>query len=181
MQPQADAPDQVNPEQAPIEMTITPDRTFARALHRIEMRQSIRLLLATAVLAVLLIATSLGSTVAEDPWWTVFGFLGLAFGLVLLVVVVAWPFQQRRSAGGAEPVRYVFGPDAVEWATEAATVRLAWTAVREVRALRHGYLIQRTDGGTAPLVCRTTLTPEQDAQLRRYFAGLAAKSTTTGA
>lgn len=164
----------------PIEITITPDRAFGRAQRWVELRQSVRLLIGTALVALLLIATSLGATVAEAPWWSVFGFVGLAMGVVLLAVVISWPFQQHGRPAPAA-THYVLGPDALEWTNDATTVRLALSGVREVRRLRHGYLVSRTDGGTAPLICRTTLTPEQDAILRSYFAALSGKSTITGA
>jgi hypothetical protein len=174
----------MSPDAAPIEMTVTPDRAFARAVWRAELKQGARTAAMGVGVAVLLIITSLGATVAEDPWWTVFGMIGLAFGVLLLVVVAAWPFQRRprESAGVFQPIKYVLAPDALEWTTDAGTVRLLWSAVRGVRMLPHGYLISRADGGPGHLICRTTLTVLQQAQLRAYFGThLAEKSTTTGA
>jgi hypothetical protein len=169
---------------APFEMTVVPDRAFARAVWRAELKQGARTAGMGVGVAVLLIVTSLGATLADDPWWTVFGMIGLAFGVLLLVVVVAWPFQRRPRESGPlyQPVKYVLAPDALEWNTESGTVRLRWSAVRGVRMLPHGYLVNRVDGGSAHLICRTTLTVMQEAQLRAYFGThLAEKSTTTGA
>jgi hypothetical protein len=169
---------------APVEMTVTPDRAYARAVWRAEVRQGARTAGMGLGLAVLLILTSLGAIVAEAPWWTVFGMIGLACGVLLLVMVLAWPFQHRQKESDPlmQPIHYVLAPEAVEWTTETGTVRLLWSAIRGVRLLPHGYLISRHDGGPGHLICRTTLTVMQQAQLRAYFGShLAEKSTTTGA
>jgi hypothetical protein len=174
----------VSPDAAPIEMTVTPDRAFTRAVWRGELRQGFRTAGAGAGVAALLIITSLGATVAEDPWWTVFGMLGLALGVLMLVVVLAWPFQRkpRESPALYEPIHYVLSPESLEWTAQGATVRLTWSAIKGIRMLPHAYLISRQDGGAGHLICRTTLTVLQQAQLRTYFAAhLAEKSTTTGA
>lgn len=174
----------MSPDAAPIEMTVTPDRAFARAVWRAELRQGFRTAAAGACVAILLILTSLGSTVADNPVWTVFGMLGLALGVLLFVVVAAWPFQRRPRESSAlfQPIKYVLGPEAVEWTSQGVTMRLPWSSVRGVRMLPHGYLISRYDGGPGHLVCRTTLSVLEQAQLRAYFsAHLAEKSTTTGA
>jgi hypothetical protein len=174
----------MSPDAAPIEMTVTPDRAFAHAVWLAELRQGARTAGGGLLVAVLLIATSLGATVAENPWWTLFGMVGLALGVLLLVVVIAWPFQRRPREASAlfHPIRYVLAPDSVEWTTDGTTVRLLWSAIQGVRLLPHAYLISRMDGGPGHLICRTTLSVLQQAQLRTYFAAhLAEKSTTTGA
>src|SRR5262245_9153537 len=166
----------------PLEITITADEAFARAMRRNEVRQSHRSLALTALVATLLIATSLGSTVAEAPWWTAFGMVGLAGGFIVWVVVIGSLFQRHEAPPGLlDPTRYVFGLEALEWSTDSTTTRLNWSAVGNVRSLPHGYQINRKDGGTAVVICRTTLSAEQDARLRSYFSGLAAMLTTTGA
>ncbi|MBO0868837.1 MAG: hypothetical protein J2P15_09755 [Micromonosporaceae bacterium] len=169
-----------------LDITVTADQAFARAMRRNEQRQSRRSLALTALIATLLVATSLGATVAEAPWWTAFGMLGLAGGFIVWVVVVGSFFQRHDTPPGMlDPTRYMFGPEALEWSTDSTTTRVNWSAVGNVRALPHGYEINRKDGGIAVVICRTTLTAEQDARLRSYFSGmaaiLAAKSTTTGA
>jgi hypothetical protein len=167
-----------------MEMTVTADRTFGRSVWWADLRQNLRLALMGVLVAAVLIVASLGATVAEQPWFTVVGLLGLAVGVLLLVVVAAWPFQHRvhESSAIMQPVRYVFAPDGVEWTTESSAVRLFWPAIRGVRLLPYAYMINRSDGGAGHLICRTTLSPIQDAQLRAYFAAhLAEKSTTTGA
>jgi general stress protein CsbA len=167
-----------------MEMTVTADRAFGRSVWWADLRQNVRLAMTGILVAVVLIAASIGATVAESPWFTVIGLLGLAVGALLLVVVAAWPFQRRvrETSPIMQPVRYVFAPDGVEWTTESSTVRLFWPAIRGVRLLPYAYMINRSDGGAGHLICRTTLTPIQDAQLRAYFAThLAEKSTTTGA
>ncbi len=174
----------MTPDAAPIEMTVTPDRAFVRAVWRTDLRQGLRTAGTGALVALLLVATSLGATVADGPWWTAFGMVGLAAGVLMFVVVLAWPFQHRprETSPLYLPVQYVFGPDGLQWTTDGATVRLAWTAIASVRALRHGYAVERRDGAPAHVICRTTLTVLQDAQVRAYFAAhLGEKSTTTGA
>jgi hypothetical protein len=168
---------------APIEMTVTPDRAFTRAVWRGELRQGLRTAGLGLVVAVLLIVTSLGAVVAEDPWWTVFGLVGLASGVLLFVVVLAWPFQHRpRAAALTQPTTYLLTLDGIQWTSDGTTVRLDWSVIDGVRLLPHGYLIGRADGGAGHLICRTTLSVLQQAQLRAYFAAhLAEKSTTTGA
>jgi hypothetical protein len=171
-------------DSAHVEMTITPDRAFARAVWRAEVRQGSRTAGMGLLGAALLIATSLGAVVAEAPLWTVFGMIGLAAGVLLFVMVIAWPFQhrQREVDGLLQPIRYVLAPDAIEWNTDAGSVRLLWSAIRGVRLLPYAYQIHRYDGGPEHLICRTTLTALQQAQLRTYMsAHLAEKSTTTGA
>ncbi|HKT03423.1 MAG TPA: hypothetical protein VJT31_28170 [Rugosimonospora sp.] len=174
----------MTPDAAPIELTVTPDRAFVRAVRRSELRQGLRAAGTGILVAVLLILTSLGSTVADGPWWTVFGMLGLAGGVLMLVVVVAWPFQHKPREANllSLPVRYTLGPDGPEWTTDGVTIRLAWSAMAGVRTERHAYVISRTDGGAPHLICRTTLTVLEEAQLHGYFAAhLGEKSTTTGA
>jgi hypothetical protein len=165
-----------------LEITVTADEAFARAMRRHEVRQGHRSLALTALVAILLIATSLGSTVASAPWWTAFGMLGLASGFIVCVVVIGTLFQRHETPPGMlDPTRYVFRLETLEWSTDSTTTRLNWSAVSGVRTLPHGYQINRQDGATAVVICRTTLTAEQDTRLRSYFSGLAATSTTTGA
>ena len=143
-------------------MTVTPDARFARYVLR-PVRQFRRLL---AILGSLLVATGVGSVVGESPL-LLLGLMGVPCGVMCVVAAIRLRPRRliRSNPRLLAPVRYVVGPDGVEWHTDVDSYRLSWAAVRQLRRAREAYVLVLAGRDVKRHVCRTTLTPEQDAEL----------------
>lgn len=147
------------------DLVVTPDARFVRLLRRNVRRTSLMF----AITGLLLSITSLGTFMA-DGGWLLAGLFGLPFGVVwCLAGLVNGPLHRRRNPAMLAPLRYAFTPDAVEWHTAHASLRVPWTAIKHVSRSREAYRVDCADLHEARYLCRTTMTPAQDAQVAAYF------------
>ncbi|MFB9237696.1 hypothetical protein ACFFWC_19405 [Plantactinospora siamensis] len=159
------------------DLVVTPDARFMRLL-RHDARRLGRMFIFTGLL---LSITSLGTFLGEGAWF-VAGLFGLPLGVVwCLVGLVNGPLHLRRNREVRAPVRYVFAADAIEWHTAYASLRLPWTTIRHVSRSPSAFRLDCVDRREPRYLCRSTLTPEQDAQVTAYLdermtARLAAKT-----
>ncbi|MCO1597914.1 hypothetical protein M8C17_22440 [Micromonospora sp. RHAY321] len=147
------------------DLLVTPDARFVRLLRR-ELRRTSRLF---AIAGLLLCVTSLGTFLAEGAWFFA-GLFGFPFGVVwCLAGVINGPLHVRRNPEILAPLRYVFTADAIEWHTVHASLRVPWTTIRHVSRSREAYRVDCADQREPRYLCRTTLTPDQDARLAAYL------------
>ncbi|MEU7927633.1 hypothetical protein [Micromonospora sp. NPDC049107] len=146
------------------DLLVTPDVRYTR-LRRRDLR---RMSLLFVISGLLLSITSLG-TFSADGGWLLAGLFGLPFGVVWFVVgLINGSAYLRGHAELSAPVRYVFTAEAIEWHAAHATLRLPWTAIRHAVRMREAYRLDCADQQPRYL-CRTTLTPAEDARLTAYL------------
>lgn len=146
------------------DLLVTPDVRFTRLLRRDMRRLSYLFLIAGLLLTI----TSLG-TFTADGGWLFAGLFGLPFGVVWFIAgLINGAAYLRRHAELSAPVRYVFTADAIEWHTAHAALRLPWTAIRHAVRVREAYRLDCADQQPRYL-CRTTLTPAEDARVTAYL------------
>lgn len=122
-----------------------------------------------ALVGLLLSITSLGTFMADGPWFLA-GLFGIPFGVVwFLAGVISGPLYLRRNPDVLAPLRYVFTAEAIEWHTVHTSLRLPWTAIKHVSRSREAYRLDCVDRREPRYLCRTTLTPDQDAQVAAYL------------
>lgn len=146
------------------DLLVNPDVRFTRLLRRDLRRMSWLFVLSGLLLSI----TSLG-TFTADGGWLLAGLFGLPFGVVWCFAgFVNGSVYLRRHAELRAPVRYVFTADAIEWHTAHAALRLPWTAIRHAVRMREAYRLDCADQQPRYL-CRTTLTPAEDARVTAYL------------
>ncbi|MFF5052245.1 hypothetical protein ACFY1S_03545 [Micromonospora sp. NPDC000663] len=146
------------------DLLVTPDVRYTRLLRRDLRRMSWLFVISGLLLSV----TSLG-TFTADGGWLFAGLFGLPFGVVWIVAgLINGSAYLRRHAELRAPVRYVFTAEAIEWHTAHAALRLPWTAIRHAVRLREAYRLDCADQQPRYL-CRTTLTPAEDARVAAYL------------
>jgi hypothetical protein len=148
------------------ELVVTPDARFVRFL----LRGSRRIRQGFAIIGSLLVITSIGTFVADGLWFFA-GLFGAPLGLIWFVgTVLDTPRRHlRKNPELRAPLRYVFTADAIEWHTAYASLRLPWTAIKHVSRAGEAYLLACADQHQPRYLCRTTLTPDQDARLEAYL------------
>ncbi|MEU0550765.1 hypothetical protein [Micromonospora sp. NPDC005979] len=146
------------------DLLVTPDVRYTRSRRR-DLRPLIFLLVISGLL---LSITSLG-TFTADGGWLLAGLFGLPFGVILFVAgLISGSAYLRRHAELSAPVRYVFTAEAIEWHTAHVALRLPWTAITHAVRMREAYRLDCADKQPRYL-CRTTLTPAEDARVTAYL------------
>ncbi|MET8123935.1 hypothetical protein [Micromonospora sp. NPDC005189] len=146
------------------DLLVTPDARFTRLLRR-DLRRTSHTF---AIAGMLLSITSLGTFMADGAW-ILAGLFGLPFGVVWCFAgVINGSLYLRRNPEMLAPVRYAFTAEAIEWHTVHTSLRLPWTAIKHVSRMREAYRLDCADQHPRYL-CRTTLTPSQDAQVAAYL------------
>ncbi|MEV6813457.1 hypothetical protein, partial [Micromonospora sp. NPDC051296] len=134
----------------------------------------------SGAVGLLLILTSIGTFTADGAWLFA-GLLGLPIGMIwCLAAVIEGPRRfLRRNPQMLAPVRCRFTADAIEWHTAVdVSLRLPWTAIKQIRRGREAYRLDCADQNEPRYLCRTTLTPAEDAQVAAYLdERLAAKTS----